>query len=225
MLYRFNTARPKYVEKVFERKVSIKDLAEEPSMFSCDNDFVSNNCGKITKEIIKCIDSNNLNPQGDGTLITDIRVQRLMPGMYPSIPGWHCDAVPRENYHAQPDFSQASNIYKHIMLIISTEDDGISRTEFADEFFWANLYPEAGFIYKQLHNEINKKIQQKEISTFQIEQGELCMFNQFNPHRAMPATSRGWRMFFRRSRLQNPTISNIIPTQQQVYLLSEENGW
>jgi hypothetical protein len=58
-----------------------------------------------------------------------------------------------------------------------------------------------------------------------VKDGVLARFTCKTLHRASPCHKRGWRMFFRFSMLPRPDIKNEIPKQQQVYQLSEENGW
>lgn len=207
------------VASIFPTKSTLQELAAEPCLFSCDWYTAKDAGGALTKKIINELEYRQY-PTGGAVI--DVRVQRLMPGMYPSIPGWHCDAVPRDGYYSQPDFTKANQDIRHLVVVQSTEDDGVSRTEYTKSEFNVDLDAKSGFIYKQLHDYIEKS---PEVARWQCRQGVLYGFSHFQPHRTMPCTTRGWRMFFRLSYYHNPPIANKVESVQQVYLLSEANGW
>src|SRR5690606_11438434 len=108
--------------------------------------------------------------------VIDVRVQRLMPGMYPSIPGWHCDAVPRPNYFAQPDFSLINPHTFHVTCLVDTSTERqlpVASTEFLAE----NLkfkYNEKAPVWQQLHRQIEK---QKWYESHAASPGVLYTFN------------------------------------------------
>jgi hypothetical protein len=203
---------------VFPKPATLQQMAGEPCLFSCDWATALQQGGPFTAAILAKLDECGYVTEG---AVIDVRVQRLMPGMYPSIPGWHCDGVPRDTYFAQPDFTKADKTMRHVTLIHSTADDWVSRTQFTEEAMSAELTPEAGMIYKQLHDQIEAY----DTGRFQVEPGVAYAFSHFQPHRTMPTTTRGWRMFFRLSYYHNPPVANKIESVQQVYLLSEANGW
>jgi hypothetical protein len=151
--------------------------------------------------------------------VIDVRIQRLMPGMYPSIPGWHCDAVPRSGYHSQPDFKKADvkNVM-HYTALISTDDE-VCNTEFLTDELKMEINPERG-VWEQVH----RKIEEEKPVIQQIAPGALYRFGQLALHRAAPTKVRGWRLFFRLSIYYNKPL-NVIPRMQQVYLISEKAGW
>lgn len=209
------------VASIFHTKSTLQELAAEPCLFSCDWKTAKDAGGALTKKVIKELEYRQYPSSG---AVIDVRVQRLMPGMYPSIPGWHCDAVPRDGYYSQPDFTKANQDIRHLVLVQSTEDDGVSRTQYTMDEFNVNLDAQHGFIYKQLHDYIENS-HHAPITKWQCNQGLLYGFSHFQPHRTMPCTTRGWRMFFRLSYYHNPPIVNKIESVQQVYLLSEANGW
>lgn len=203
----------------------LRTLAAEKSLFSCDWIFARSQAGPLTQSVMDAIEGSPKIPAaGDAGLncVIDVRVQRLMPGMFPSIPGWHCDGVPRPSYGAQPDFSLLNPYACHFTVIASTADDGVSRTEFLDEPI--ELTPAPGQpVWRELHRGIESR--SPRLNTFRVVNGEIVEFDCLAPHRAMPTTTRGWRLFFRLSMQPNPPIKNAIPNAEQVYLLSEENGW
>ena len=94
-------------DKDFWPTISLTELAQEPSLFSCSPEGVGQLGGTLSKKCLsfveKAYEASILHAKAEGlSAIIDVRVQRLMPGMFPSIPGWHCDAVPRCSYHGQP---------------------------------------------------------------------------------------------------------------------------
>lgn len=152
----------------------------------------------------------------------DVRVQRLMPGMYPSIPGWHCDAVPRGTSSGQPNFDAIHQRAFHVALLLSTEPCGVSNTQFVDQDMVFKLWDVEGKTrYSQLHAEVEKHKPQ----VLHVRDGEFVRYSQRTVHRAMPTGRRGWRMYFRYSMIPNAEVRNLMPEQQQVYILSEEAGW
>lgn len=179
--------------------------------------------GPLTQEILDEIDLSREDIRAAFeyglTPVIDVRVQRLMPGMYPSIPGWHCDAVPRKDYHSQPDFSLLHPASMHMTCLLSTSDN-VSNTEFLAVPFGMTFTDDEP-VWKQLHKHIVKE----SMTSMTIRPGWVYKFSSLTPHRTAPTVERGWRLFFRMSMYHNPPIVNKVPAAQQVYLLSEENGW
>lgn len=204
------------------------ELAAEPSLFSCSMEHAEAKGGDITQEIlhqIKLLHKKDMALAFAAGLheVIDVRVQRLMPGMYPSIPGWHCDSVPRANYFAQPDFSLVNPASFHITCIVDTSrgpEDYVSNTEFCHKKINFN-YDDAFPVWKQLHDQLVRE----GVRGPTYSQGQLLKFSSLTPHRAQATATRGWRMFFRMSMYVNPPVVNGVPSQQQVYVLSEANGW
>ncbi len=216
--------QPDMVKQVFDKPGTIPELAAEPCLFSASPKFAAETGGPITQQVLRSIPYDStayLNARSSGLHpVIDVRVQRLMIGMYPAIPGWHCDSVPRKDYTSQPDFALIDPNSFHLTLVLGTHTSGVSLTEFVErdlEFTYDNTKP----IWSQLH----KQIETSSVETRSVLSGELYMFNSETPHRARPTTDRGWRYFFRLSMYRSPTISDAVPGQQQVYVLSEENGW
>lgn len=207
----------------FNGLATIDEFNEENSIFSSSPEFAKTTGGKLSERILNAWDWNDeyLKHVDNKTkyLVIDTRVQRLMPGMYPSIPGWHCDGVPRDDYYAQPDFDLIDPSVRHYLALIAT-DKHVSNTEFLSEPIKASLDYEKGAMYKQLHQQVEAKSNTR----MTINVGEIWRFNQAAIHRTLPTATRGWRMFFRMSIYHKPPL-NMQSNQQQVYLLSEENGW
>lgn len=202
---------------------SIETMAKEPSFFSCTPDQVT---GDISSQLVKATEKifdveienaydNGLRP------IIDVRVQRLMPGMYPSIPGWHCDAVPRDDYFGQPKFDKINPYAMHVTCTISTSDVGVSNTMFYNKGTAFKIEDDE-HVFKDLHNQVEARSDEGKTL---IPDGMLALFTPKTIHKTMPTHTRGWRLFFRYSMYHKPPVVNKVANQQQVYILSEANGW
>lgn len=211
------------VGRVLDKNPTIAEIAGEPSLFSCSLPEARRMGGPLVQKILDNIDLSREDIRAAFeyalTPVIDVRVQRLMPGMYPSIPGWHCDAVPRKDYNSQPDFDLLHPASMHLTCVLSTADD-VSNTEFIAQPFGMTFNDEEP-IWKQLH----KHIEANNMTSKVIKPGWIYKFSSLTPHRAVATVTRGWRIFFRFSMYHNPPIQNKVPAAQQVYLLSEENGW
>lgn len=206
-------------------KISLAILGSEPSLFSCSEEGVSISGGLLAKTALKHIQAAYIQDiynakQAGLSAIVDVRVQRLMPGMFPSIPGWHCDAVPRCNYHGQPNFCAINPAAFHVALTLSNEQAGVSNTEYVMDAVKPKIY-DAEHVYRELHEQVERIAPRVE----QIPDGVFTKFTPKTIHRATETHRRGWRMFMRFSMYHKPPIVNGVQGQQQVYLLSEKNGW
>lgn len=200
----------------------IADMTGEPSLFSCNPEAAEMLGGPHTRAFVqRCMED----PAAKSALasglypVLDTRTQRLMPGMFPSIPGWHCDNVPRDTYYSQPDFTRVHPDSVHFLMLLATEADGVSRTEFLTEPFEFNPNPQE--VWKSLHQQITAVSP----PTMKVEPGVIYRFSCQDAHKTNPCTTRGWRIFMRLSFLASPAIGNMVSEANQVYILSEENGW
>jgi len=146
-------------------------------------------------------------------LVVDTRLSMLMPGMYPCIPGWHCDEFYRPA--GIPDLAAAPDA-EHLITVLG----GCSRTRFVTQEIETTLEPSTDF-YAKLHLEIEAK----NPKTAQIEPGDWWRLSQLSPHRGEPATEAGWRYFFRMTGSNHHTPKNELRTQTQVYLTAPFAGW
>lgn len=200
---------------------SIEEFGKEKSIFSANANMLYPEAGSLLARIsdgLLSIPGERYN--GPLFPTVDMRVQRLMPGMYPSIPGWHCDDVPRATYDSQPDLTKVRSDVRHYTCLLSTDMD-VSNTEFVTEPFEAVFDPSSDLpIWKQLH----RQVESRKPKTTKVTPGVIYRFNQTTIHRATPCVRRGWRIFFRLSLREKPPVEQPA-NQQQVYLLSDENGW
>ncbi len=152
--------------------------------------------------------------------VIDVRVHRLMKGMYPAIPGWHCDGVPRKDYHSQPDYADLKRGVGHFTCILASHS-GLSQTEFYSGPDFEMSFSDSIPVWRQLH----MKLDQYPVDTKRYGEGRIVYFDCHTPHRATPSMGRGVRLFYRLSYYHNPAIMDVVNAPQHIYLLSEENGW
>jgi hypothetical protein len=206
-------------------QISLSGLLEEPSLFSCCEEIVMKDGGVLTRRALQQIQEMYERPIAHAkekglSAIIDVRVQRLMPGMYPSIPGWHCDAVPRSGYHGQPNFSAIAPESFHVALILSSEAKGVSNTEYVQTILKPKIW-DKDHVYRDLHTLVEKHHPETVIAR----DGQFVWFTPKTIHRTKPCVRRGVRLFMRYSLYPKPPIKNVVRGEQMVYLLSEENGW
>lgn len=214
---------PKYRKVAnLEQIFSIEDIKNEPMLFQADYTFALKKGGKICSYILKelLLDQKFYSDiiTNPNYLVIDLRVNMLTKGVYPSIPGWHCDDVPRKNRYSQPDFKLASDSVTHYLTVISDQPK-VSGTEFI--LSKLNLDLDKNNVWGSLHKKVSKL---KNLKTRRLVSGELIEFNQLAIHRATPALRYGWRVFFRASfTYRKPT--NEIRNQTQVYYDVNNAGW
>jgi hypothetical protein len=205
--------------------MSLPLLLEEPCLFSCSEDEVMKEGGVLAKmalqHIIVCYYDDIHRAKEEGlSSVVDVRVHRLMPDMFPAIPGWHCDAVPRNNIHGQPNFEAINPHAFHVCVTLSNEPTGVSNTEYVMDAIKPNLWDDA-HVYRDLHEQV-EKISPR---TRCIKDGQFVKFWPKSIHRATATHRRGVRMFMRFSMYHKPPLLNKVHAPQQVYQLSESNGW
>ena len=143
-----------------------------------------------------------------------------MPGMYPAIPGWHCDDWPRPDYGAQPDPSMRHPLAYHITCFVDTFDGDLSATEYVLSQLQLDV-SEGTPLWQQVH----KQIEELNVPRARMRGGAVYRFSGDTIHRATPAKARGWRYWFRFSTMHRKPDKALTPGPEQVYVLSEENGW
>lgn len=212
------------VSGVVDRNV----IHTEPMFFGADPEFARLSGGPLTKLAINLLEnSGELNKAKEFCevygkfLVVDTRSHMLMPGMYPAIPGWHCDAYPRPKYGAQPDLKTANEETPHYVLHLSDQKDGVSNTKFLTEEITVNIDPEA--VWKSVHDRVNNFVRDFPSLIFTVEDGQLIKFLQPTIHSASACHQKGWRWWFRLSCYHSPP-QNSIRKQVQVYY-TEGGGW
>ena len=89
-----------------QRHAPVEQIEAEPMLYSASWNFARKYGGPLTNQVmgrsaraVKFM----LDTQIDTYpyLVIDTRVHMLMPGFYPAIPGWHCDATPRTEHYVR----------------------------------------------------------------------------------------------------------------------------
>jgi len=206
---------------------TISDFEKEIGVYSATPEFIKKNCGKISNLILDKIPTWYYEEAKKLNLFPncDVRIHRLYPGDFPAYPGWHCDGEYRETYFSQPDLNRIK-VSKHIICTLSTDENGISNSQFLDEpfSFETSIESQDFPLWQQIDAIIDKKPSKKILDTFD---GELYLFDSLTLHRVMPAKIRGWRLFFRMSMWHKPNLGNggMITKQEQIYKYIGKNGW
>jgi hypothetical protein len=204
-------------EHVCNVEMPVGDLRGYPQLLRCSPDYSHGHEG--LEHIIKAV-KQALRSQWTHISI-DTRLSMLMPGMYPCIPGWHCDDFYRPN-GGQPDLRNAPPA-EHICVVLGN----CSLTRFVNEPLNLPL-PEPGdyeLRSQTLYEIAHRRIEILEPQTVQVKANEIWRFDQLTWHRGEPATEIGWRYFLRLTGSNHWTTLNQIRTQTQVYLTKPFAGW
>ena len=210
--------------------VSKEDLKKEPMLYSASLDFARKNGGALTNKILDRIDSSLARDiayhanKGYHPVI-DTKVVMLKKGWYPSIPGWHCDNVPRGE-NGQPDMTQLYDQVYHYICNYSTDNNlcptEILRTE-------ENVDIIKSQVWKSVDSGIREKLAlaapsfKDHAMKVQVRSGQIVRFSRQTLHNCSPANKDGWRMFFRLSFMATPA-RNEIRNQVQIYT-DVNQGW
>lgn len=208
-------------------RVGSKTIHSEEMYFSCDPSWIRDRptiSRPLTTRVLDLLETagemaaaQEFCREHGKWLVVDTRSHMLMPGMYPAIPGWHCDAYPRHEYNSQPDLGAANPKTPHYVLHLSDHVDGVSRTIFAERSL-STLVSD-----KEVWRSVDLAARHRNIGEYQFRDGVLVKFLQPTLHRAEMATHRGWRWWFRMSAYYQPPV-NEIRKQVQVYT-TEGGGW
>lgn len=221
MKYTF-TPNIKTIDKFADPVRRTEVIKNEPMIFSGSPRFAHVNGGPLTREVTNLILKNEyfraVQSVGgfDYNIVIDTRVTMTMPGMYPSIPGWHCDDVPRSKTHGQPVLHGVDSNVQHFMVLLSDQEDVVSCTEFVTEPFEVDV--DIGDVW----GSVDRAVESEKPKTGFLTQGEIIRFNQEAIHRASMTSVAGWRFFYRAS-ITHRAPSDEIRKQVQVYTSS--NGW
>jgi hypothetical protein len=214
------------------------EIKNETMIFSGDWDFTYRNGGPITRRIMSTLrqqqpfmDAYVLANQRRFNLVVDTRVNQVMKDWYPSIPGWHCDDVPRLDKYSQPDFSLRDPTVQHFCVLISDSQpdpfngSGVSGTEYLIEPTTLAVDPTA--VWHSVDILLNDMLAEGVLGatpTSFAKDKHIIQFDQNTLHRTSPARTPGWRLFFRCS-LTYRKPANEIRKQVQVYIPPDKVGW
>lgn len=194
-----------------------KEIKTEPMLFRCDSEHAFQLGGRLTRLFMGALPEE----WKTSNLIIDSRVHMLMPGMYPCIPGWHHDDVPREREDGQPNYETPSYKAEHIMAIWGD----CSRTEFALGQHLMNLAPLGQKIYKVASPEIEKLCLMGKLQRQIAPERTMIGFDWQTWHRGAQTTHPGFRFFIRATRKSLLAPKNEQRFNANVYMPVIEEGW
>lgn len=214
---------------------TIEALSNETSVYAASPAFVRQHCGPIANTILDAVDDAWFARCEHHDMLPniDVRVHRLNIGEYPAVPGWHCDGVLRETFHGQPDINRI-RIRDTIIATVASDPNGVSTTEWVDEpvtltlpgFTDATGSGDTGYrLWRGAHQQLEQLDPQPRRQ--HLQPGKIICMGERTLHRATPATTRGWRLFFRMSMWHNPYLDEHgkVARQQHVYVVNEAAGW
>lgn len=192
------------------------DFSKLPQIYRGDVEFVKQQQNDILNVILS-----HLPPNPFKYASVDTRSHMLMKGMYPCIPGWHCDDFYRSPTTNQPDLGYHEHKLKmiHYMVILGEN----SSTTFLEQDIELP-YPDQFDISKPIYYSYNKLLELMNISTVQVEPYKLYYFGPLAFHKGEPSTHNGWRYFFRVTYSNVREPKNELRYQTQVYL-KDDMGW
>jgi hypothetical protein len=205
-------------------QVETATIVEEPMLFSTSPDFAESYGGSLTRAVLRALSRERdriatyISEHPGTYAVIDTRSHMLMPGQYPAIPGWHCDAYPRgKGSSGQPDLKAGDPECFHYVVTVSDQPNGVSNTTFMQVPLNLNVDPE------RVWGSVHDAVEALGIGAATISDGHLIRFKQETLHRATRTHTKGWRWFFRMSMYHSKPM-NQIRRQVQVYS-TEGGGW
>lgn len=221
--------------KIFNSNISLLNKFEcdeslikhEPMFFNSSYQYAYENGGPITKSFLEALPED-----WKESVVFDSRVHMLMPGWYPSIPGYHHDDVPRPEIPVgqhfatagQPDYDTPRYRSEHILALVNAH---ICPTKFIIGECPMPAIPEGELIYRNWHKEVISLVEQEKVKVVEAPNKQLVYFDWECFHTGDKAITNGWRWFGRISRNTDRVnkITNEIRNQVQVYLEFPMEGW
>lgn len=191
-------------------------IKQEPMLHRASRGFAIRHGGPLTMRFIQALDT-----VWNDEILIDSRVHMLMPGMWPCIPGWHHDDVPRSRADGQPNYETPEYRSQHCMALWGD----CSLTEFAVGEADFDIPPEGTKIYKTLQPVVERRCNDGQLTRVTAEPGRMIFFDWLTWHRGMPTTHHGFRFFIRASRASGLTPRNEIRYNANVYMPVVEEGW
>lgn len=86
-------------------RASAEDIHDEPMLYRASWKFASEMGGALTQGVMELLEADPwiaAARMADIPIAIDTRSHMLMRGMWPAIPGWHCDGLERQGRYGQP---------------------------------------------------------------------------------------------------------------------------
>lgn len=205
------------------------DIKNEFGLWNAPLEVAMNLGGAITKEALR-----NMDLRFDKKHITvDVKTHLLQPGMYPAIPGWHTDGVPRGGSmspaRGNPDIKMQLNQKspRYHLMVLGADCPTMFLKNRGIELFTDFNNPKD--LYKGVTQQVKNFLETSEAETFEITPGVIYEWDWWELHTAQAARSSGWRYLIRVTEsdyLEPQTdLNEIFRRQQQVFVPSTEFGW
>lgn len=185
----------------------------EPMLHRADIRFAWAHGGPLTARFIRALPWEEV--------LIDSRVHMLMPGMWPCIPGWHHDDVPRSRKDGQPNYLTPEYHAEHCMALWGD----CSLTEFAVGEADFELPPIGQKIYKAWDPVVEAKCEAGELKRVRAPECRQVFFDWQSWHRGMPTTKTGFRFFIRATRNSGLSTRNEVRQNANVYMPVLTEGW
>jgi hypothetical protein len=195
------------------------DIKKFPQLYRCDMEFAK---AQGNEELNKILSKFKLSGKYKYVSI-DSRTHMLMEGMFPCIPGWHCDDFYRTaELGNQPDLKNVHKVAPavHHMLILGDN----SKTEFTTADVDADdpvkILEQEGKdkpVYLYYDKMLEEYAADSELPTVHVEPATIYTFGPTAFHRGQAATKNGWRFFIRVTESNHRNPKNEIRYQTQVY--------
>lgn len=195
-------------------------IKTEPMLHRADRSFTRAKGGPLTHAFLTSLEQ----CAGWGPeipILIDSRVHMLMPGMYPCIPGWHHDDVPREREDKQPNYVNPSYKSQHCMALWGN----CSLTHFAIGEHELEIPPIGQKIYKTWSPVVEQMVKDHKLRTAVAPEHRLIFFDWETWHRGAETTKTGFRFFIRATRKSNLAARNEIRYNANVYMPVLDEGW
>lgn len=188
-------------------------IKKETMLFRATKGFAQVNGGELTQRFLSKLPWDNV--------LIDSRTHMLMPGMYPCIPGWHHDDVPRDRSDGQPNYENPIYKSQHCMAIWGD----CSLTEFAIGEYDFSIPPVGMKIYKNISPIVDGLCDNGILNKIIAPEHHLIYFDWNTWHRGAATTKTGFRFFIRATKNSNLKPQNEIRYNANVYMPVLEEGW
>ena len=194
-------------------------IEREPMLYQANVDFAYGAGGPLTKTVLDNLRA--MIPQQEfADLRVDTRSHMLMAGMYPCIPGWHCDSF-LEGDEQRRLYTPLDPLITNYMYL-----SGEPAT-----LFLVGRDVECPVTERNHWGDVSKWVEAQGLATVAVPTGQLVRFQGNELHRGAPHTgSNGhWRFFLRATSFpeghqQRRKWANKVRSQVQVYA-DVNAGW
>ncbi|UJJ22092.1 hypothetical protein [Erwinia phage Virsaitis27] len=203
------------------------DIKNAPGLWNASVDVAMNFGGAITQAALA-----SMNLGMDYNHITvDVKTHLLQPGMFPAIPGWHTDGVPRGGSmspaRGTPNiFKQEEGRSPRYHLMVLGCDCPTMFVKNRNIELNVPCQPD-GSLYKRVSEQMART--RRHLETYEVIPGIIYEWDWWELHTAQAARSAGWRYLIRvtESDYLEPQkdLNEIFRKQQQVFVTSDQFGW